>query len=109
MIAGRAGLQCLARPSAPSRTADALQPEMLRPVSGDRFEECRRAALAKLDRRQRAGHDFDWLADPCDRPARVPSGWISDAQVESLWRQDRLALLKCGDKVEVLSGRSVTR
>lgn len=39
----------------------------------------------------------------------IPSGWISDAQVESLWRQDRLALLMCGDKVEVLSGRAVTQ
>ena len=43
--------------------------------------------------------------DACARPVILPSGWLSDAQVESLWRQDRLELLKCADKVEVLSGR----
>lgn len=45
-------------------------------------------------------------ADPCARPVQIPSGWVSDAQIERLWRTDRQALLDCGDKVEVLSGRA---
>jgi hypothetical protein len=32
---------------------------------------------------------------------------MNDAQVERFWRADRLALLKCGDKVEALSGRKI--
>lgn len=44
-------------------------------------------------------------ADPCDRPVVIPTGWLNDAQIETLWARDRTALLKCGDKVEVLSGR----
>ncbi|EEW57861.1 hypothetical protein SCH4B_3136 [Ruegeria sp. TrichCH4B] len=33
---------------------------------------------------------------------------MSDQEVELLWARDRRALLDCGGKVEVLSGRAVT-
>jgi len=39
------------------RIADTPQLEMLRPVSSGRFEECRRAASARLDRRLWAERD----------------------------------------------------
>ncbi|MCB1351390.1 MAG: hypothetical protein KDK03_01500 [Rhodobacteraceae bacterium] len=35
----------------------------------------------------------------------IPEQGVSDRDVETLWGQDRVALLDCGDKVEVLSGR----
>jgi hypothetical protein len=38
---------------------------------------------------------------------QIPGRWLNDAEVERLWGKDRLALLNCGDKVEVLSGRGV--
>ncbi|EDM71032.1 hypothetical protein RAZWK3B_16585 [Roseobacter sp. AzwK-3b] len=37
----------------------------------------------------------------------LPAGYLNDRQVELLWSRDRKALLDCGDKVEVLSGREV--
>lgn len=43
--------------------------------------------------------------DPCARPVLIPEQGVSDRDVETLWGQDRVALLDCGDKVEVLSGR----
>ncbi len=43
--------------------------------------------------------------EPCAGPVRIPEGWLSDQQVELLWSRERRALLDCGDKVEVLSGR----
>lgn len=43
--------------------------------------------------------------DPCARPVTIPARWLNDREVETLWAQDRRALLDCGDKVEVLSGR----
>ncbi|WP_198133285.1 hypothetical protein [Roseobacter sp. AzwK-3b] len=46
-------------------------------------------------------------ADPCARPVSLPAGYLNDRQVELLWSRDRKALLDCGDKVEVLSGREV--
>lgn len=46
-------------------------------------------------------------ADPCDKPVLLPERWLSDAEVETLWRRDRVALLDCGMRVEVLSGRAV--
>ena len=46
-------------------------------------------------------------ADPCAKPVQIPAGWLSDQQIEVLWGQDRLELMKCGDKVETLSGRAV--
>lgn len=42
---------------------------------------------------------------PCAKPVSLPHGWLSDKQVTDYWIQDRQALLNCGDKVEVLSGR----
>lgn len=47
--------------------------------------------------------------DPCDKPVVIPERWLSDVEVETLWRKDRVALLNCGDKVEVLSGRKLDR
>ncbi|GAB5431303.1 MAG: hypothetical protein EpisKO_06730 [Epibacterium sp.] len=44
-------------------------------------------------------------ADPCERPVLIPARWLTDQEVELLWARDRRALLDCGDKVEVLSGR----
>jgi len=48
-------------------------------------------------------------ADPCAKPVLIPDGWLNDRQIEALWAEDRTALLQCGDKVEVLSGRAVRR
>lgn len=53
-----------------------------------------------------AGPSLIKSADRCARPVTIPDGWLDDAQVERLWRADRLELLKCGDKVEALSGRT---
>lgn len=44
-------------------------------------------------------------ADPCAKPQVIPQGWLNDAQIETLWLKDRNELMKCGDKVETLSGR----
>ena len=44
-------------------------------------------------------------ADPCAEPVLLPERWLSDQEVELLWARDRRALLDCGGKVEVLSGR----
>lgn len=46
--------------------------------------------------------------DPCAEPVLLPERWLSDQEVELLWARDRRALLDCGGKVEVLSGRAVT-
>jgi hypothetical protein len=37
----------------------------------------------------------------------IPARWLNDAEVESLWRRDRVALLECGLRVEALSGRAI--
>ncbi|EAQ45664.1 hypothetical protein MED193_08423 [Roseobacter sp. MED193] len=46
-------------------------------------------------------------ADPCAKPVQIPAGWLSDQQIEVFWGRDRQELLKCGDKVDPLSGRAV--
>ena len=43
--------------------------------------------------------------DPCAAPVLLPERWLSDREIELLWARDRRALLNCGGKVEVLSGR----
>ena len=45
--------------------------------------------------------------DPCAGPVLIPERWLNDREVERLWAQDRNELIKCGLKVETLSGRSV--
>lgn len=44
----------------------------------------------------------------CGRPVELPEQMLSDQQVEAFWMADRLELINCGDKVEVLSGRDVS-
>ncbi len=47
--------------------------------------------------------------DPCSSPVLIPDGWLNDRQIELLWAEDRKELLDCGDKVETLSGRDLTK
>lgn len=46
------------------------------------------------------------LTMPCQRPAPLPERALDDREVEVLWGRDRAALAACGDRVEVLAGRS---
>ena len=43
---------------------------------------------------------------PCVRPVAIPDRALTDVDVEVFWGRDRNELLKCGDKVETLSGRT---
>lgn len=48
------------------------------------------------------------LAEPCDLPAKLPDGDLTQAQVEDLWETDRGALINCGNKVGALQNIIVT-
>lgn len=39
------------------------------------------------------------LADPCETPVELPNRALTQAEVETLWRQDRANLLSCGERL----------
>jgi len=45
-------------------------------------------------------------APACEAPVLIPDRALPDVDVEVFWGRDRNELLKCGDKVETLSGRT---
>lgn len=47
--------------------------------------------------------------DPCKAPVQIPERYLTDQEVEIFWAKDRKELRDCGDKVETLSGRSITK
>jgi hypothetical protein len=50
---------------------------------------------------------FDEDLPPCADPVDLPDRALSDQDIEVFWGRDRVALLDCAAKVEVLSGRGV--
>lgn len=44
------------------------------------------------------------LVAPCERPVALPDRGMSQAEVETAWRRDRLALADCGGRLEGLAG-----
>lgn len=44
------------------------------------------------------------LVAPCERPVRLPDRGMSQSEVETAWRRDRIALADCGDRLEGLAG-----
>lgn len=46
---------------------------------------------------------------PCERPVRLPSGQLTQSQVEALWLKDRSNLISCGATLEALKEFYVKR
>lgn len=44
------------------------------------------------------------LVVPCARPVTLPDRGMSQSEVETAWRRDRIALADCGDRLEGLAG-----
>jgi len=44
------------------------------------------------------------LVEPCPRPVALPDRGLSQAEVETAWRRDRIALVACGDRLTGLAG-----
>lgn len=42
------------------------------------------------------------LEQPCQRPTELPNRGMAQAEVETAWRTDRLALLDCGERHKAL-------